>query len=331
MSASSIDVHPELVGQVEEGRVVRVVRGPDGVEPELLHEHEVGAHRLHRDDPAGVLVEVVAVDPADEDPGAVDQQVETRDLDPPEADLDRHLLGDRRRPGRAGRHAAGSAFGCSADQRRDVGDLEVPGDEAVERRRHPGGGRAARRSHRPADSGRPAARRNMSRWSSSVQPSSVVRSTATRLGAERLRRRRRATPRRVQPGGSARPGKPTVTVRSSVPVVRSSARPASTRTSARWTGRVAYRKTGRRDPAVPPLVLVLDVGRVRPLHDAQGQGVRPGPEALGEVELRGEVRVLADADLVAVEARRSGRSRRPRRGGRPAGRPTPRGSSNSRS
>ena len=40
------DVQAELVGQVEEGRVVRVVRGADGVEPELLHEHEVGAHRL---------------------------------------------------------------------------------------------------------------------------------------------------------------------------------------------------------------------------------------------------------------------------------------------
>ena len=40
------DVQPELVGQVEEGRVVGVVRGPDRVEPELLHQDEVGAHRL---------------------------------------------------------------------------------------------------------------------------------------------------------------------------------------------------------------------------------------------------------------------------------------------
>ena len=88
------DVHPEFVGQVEEGRIVRVVRGPHGVEPELLHQHEIRAHRLDRDDPAGVLVEVVAVDPADEDPGAVHEQVEALDLDPAEADLDRHLLGD---------------------------------------------------------------------------------------------------------------------------------------------------------------------------------------------------------------------------------------------
>ncbi len=61
-----------------------------------------------------------------------------------------------------------------------------------------------------------------------------------------------------------------MTARSSVPVVRSSA-PDRHRRGRRRGGRraVAYRKTGRRDPAVPPLVLVLDVGRVRPLDDAQ--------------------------------------------------------------
>ena len=35
------DVQPEFVGQVEERRIVRVVRGPHGVEPELLHQHEI--------------------------------------------------------------------------------------------------------------------------------------------------------------------------------------------------------------------------------------------------------------------------------------------------
>ena len=80
------DVQPELVGQVEERRVVRVVRGPDRVEPELLHRDEVGAHRLGGDHAAGVLVEVVAVDAADEDAPAVDQEVHAADLDPPEAD-----------------------------------------------------------------------------------------------------------------------------------------------------------------------------------------------------------------------------------------------------
>ena len=52
---------------------------------------------------------------------------------------------------------------------------------------------------------------------------------------------------------------------------------------------------------MPPLVLVLDVGRVGPFHDAQAEGVRARPEAVGQVELGGEVRVLADPDLLAVE------------------------------
>ena len=91
--------HPEaeLVGQVEEGRVVRVVRGAHGVEPELLHQDEVGPHRLARDHAPGVLVEVVAVDAVDQDPPAVEQEVAPDDLDPAEADplagLVRHRAG----------------------------------------------------------------------------------------------------------------------------------------------------------------------------------------------------------------------------------------------
>ena len=56
-----------------------------------------------------------------------------------------------------------------------------------------------------------------------------------------------------------------------------------------------------RDPAVPPLILVLDIGRVGPFHDAQGQDVRPRRGETGEVELRRQVGVLRDADLPAVE------------------------------
>ena len=56
------------------------------------------------------------------------------------------------------------------------------------------------------------------------------------------------------------------------------------------------------DPAVPPLVLILDVGRVRPLDDPQRERVGSRLEAVREVELGGQVRVLPDADLLAVEA-----------------------------
>ena len=75
------DVQPELVGRRQQRRVVRVVRGPDGVEPESAQEGQVLADRVGADDPARVLVEVVAVHAADEDPGAVDQQVAADDLD----------------------------------------------------------------------------------------------------------------------------------------------------------------------------------------------------------------------------------------------------------
>ena len=96
-------VQPELVGQVREGRVVGVVRGAHGVEPELLHQDEVGAHRLDRDDPPGDLVEVVAVDPAQVDPPAVDEEVHAADLDAPEADPQLGGLDDVA-AGRAERH-----------------------------------------------------------------------------------------------------------------------------------------------------------------------------------------------------------------------------------
>ncbi len=83
-----------------------------------------------------MLVEVVAVDAADEDARAVDQQVEALDLDPTEADLDGRRLGDR-----AGRVAEDDVERVEARLLGrpgfDVRDLEVPRHEAVERWRHP--------------------------------------------------------------------------------------------------------------------------------------------------------------------------------------------------
>ena len=56
------------------------------------------------------------------------------------------------------------------------------------------------------------------------------------------------------------------------------------------------------DARVPPLVLVLDVGRVGPPHHLRGEQVRlRRTHVLGDVELGFEARVLADADLGAVD------------------------------
>jgi hypothetical protein len=57
-----------------------------------------------------------------------------------------------------------------------------------------------------------------------------------------------------------------------------------------------------RDAAVPPLVLVLDVARVGPLdHDEPDDVALAGADVSGDVELAGEVGVLADADVDPVD------------------------------
>ena len=86
------DVQAEFVGEVEQRRVVRVVRGADRVEAEPLDQREVGAQLLRAQHPAGVRVEVVPVHPPQVDPPAVDQQVGAGDLDRAEADPVRRLL-----------------------------------------------------------------------------------------------------------------------------------------------------------------------------------------------------------------------------------------------
>ena len=58
---------------------------------------------------------------------------------------------------------------------------------------------------------------------------------------------------------------------------------------------------GAGDPAVPPLVLVLDVRGVGPLHDGQPEGVAARLQDVGHVELGRKVRVLAHPDLDPVE------------------------------
>ena len=137
------DVEPELVGQIEKDGVVRVMRGPNRVEPEPLHEHEVSAHRLGRDDPSRVLVEIVAVDAADEDPPAVHEEIEAPDLDTAKSHLD-----DRPLDHLAGRRVEADLQRVAGRRLRaprcDAGDAEVEGDAADGRRDLAAVGRAPR-------------------------------------------------------------------------------------------------------------------------------------------------------------------------------------------
>ena len=149
-----------------------------------------------------------------------------------------------------------------------------------------------------------------------VSRASVARPSSTRTST-------------CQPSAAAVPPQSTCTATSRVPVVRSSARPGIGPDVGQVHGSGGVEEDRARDPAVPPLVLVLDVGGVRPLHDGQADPVGAGRHEARHVELGGQVRVLAEADLAGRSPRPAGRSPRRRRGGRPAGpprRPGPRAS-----
>ncbi len=292
------DVQPELVGEVEERGVVRVVRGPDRVEPELLHRHEVGPHVRHGHDPARPRVEVVAVDAADEDPPAVDQEVAPGDLDAPEADpdaggvdglargraerdndlLERRLLG-RPRPDARDREPVLDP----ADRRRVEPAMEGrPVDVALGRRaRGVGGGAGEEVGLRL---GEPALGLWGGRGRDGVAPLEPGAGHLDRPAGPRIAACRADVHPQVD-----RPGHEVLGEPADRPDVGEMGRP----------GRV--QDHGPADAAVPPLVLVLDVGRVGPLHDAQRQAVGARPGHLGQVELGGEMGVLAEPDLDAVQ------------------------------
>ena len=86
------DPHADLVAQLQERGIVGVVRGPDGIEPELPHLDDVRAHRRDRNHPPGPFVEVVAIDASDEDRPPVQEQTEPVHLDAAEADADGGLF-----------------------------------------------------------------------------------------------------------------------------------------------------------------------------------------------------------------------------------------------
>ncbi|CAB5068835.1 unannotated protein [freshwater metagenome] len=116
-------VQADLVAEVEEAVVVRVMGAADSVDVVALHRHEVGTHVVHRDGFAALGVVVVAVDATDHHALCIHEQRTVTHLHRPEADgLCHHLascavgrdqfdehpiaLRDLGRPGEHPRHRA---------------------------------------------------------------------------------------------------------------------------------------------------------------------------------------------------------------------------------
>ena len=115
------DVQAELVAQVEEPGVVRVVGAAHRVDVGPLHGHQVGAHVVDGDGLAPIGVVVVAVDALDRHGAPVDQQLAVPHLDPPEAgDLADHL--DHLAVRVPERDQDGVAVGLLGRPRSDAGD-----------------------------------------------------------------------------------------------------------------------------------------------------------------------------------------------------------------
>ena len=79
------DVQAVVVAQVEEPRIVGVMRGANGVQVVLFHQQNIGPHGGERHGFAGLRMMVVAVGPFDFYGRAVDQENAVFDLDFPEA------------------------------------------------------------------------------------------------------------------------------------------------------------------------------------------------------------------------------------------------------
>jgi hypothetical protein len=80
------DEHPDLVADVEQVRAWRVVRGPDHRDVRAPEVDDVLAHVVRRERPALEDPRVVAVDAADADRRAVDEELVAAHVHPPEPD-----------------------------------------------------------------------------------------------------------------------------------------------------------------------------------------------------------------------------------------------------
>jgi hypothetical protein len=115
-------VQAELVAEIQEARIVRVVRAAHGIDVVLLHRHKIGAHVGDGDGFAALGMVVVAVDAADHHRLAVDQQLPIGDGDRAEADgVGNYFLHRARRIGQ--RHNQAVAVRLLGRPRLDVGDL----------------------------------------------------------------------------------------------------------------------------------------------------------------------------------------------------------------
>jgi hypothetical protein len=89
-------VQPELVAEVEEARVRRVVARAHGVDVVGLHQLDVAPHHVLGHRAPRVGIELVAVDAVQLDAVPVDQQQPVLDHNPAEADLQQHPLAPAR-------------------------------------------------------------------------------------------------------------------------------------------------------------------------------------------------------------------------------------------
>ena len=263
------------------------MRGPHRVEPEALHLDQVGSHVLARDDPTGVLVEVVTVHATDVDAPAVDEEVQAADLDPSESTGSR--LFDDLASGRPERDPEGVA----------ARHFRGPGSDRRRRRRAARPGR--RGSGRARVEVRPACRVVGERQRAITRSAAAARQAAGCPGSSleaagagspwgsRAWSRGAVEPRLHGPAGLESAGRKVTTTadleRPGREVVGQAAIALTSAVGAR-AGGVQEDRPG--DAAVPPLVLVFDVAGVGPLDDGQRDRVCPvGGAGSGRTRRRG--------------------------------------------
>ena len=203
----------------------------------------------------------------------------------------------RRRAPRSRRYSAGT----SGDHGRHAGiarrephlPMSAPDDRlALAPAQRSSSGPPSRRRRR-GSAGRGSPRRGGPGTTQSPGPSAAE--GAGDVGARGVREPVDRRPRPASPASGASPqSTPDLAARASRSA-RSSSRPASTTTSARYVGPVAYRNTERVMPPCHHWSWSSTNDRVGPLHDRQPQLVaRPARTSARDVELGGQVRVLAD-------------------------------------